>query len=68
MSEEEMRKKIIIEMIIDKLFYSLAKDSKGVEINTYKIDEQEMTYLLKKYDSNKFAEYEKMLKGDNNNG
>ena len=57
-----MRKEIISELIVDGLFNSLKKMSNGkIKVESYKIDEDNMTYLIKKYDPEKFAEYEKML-------
>lgn len=57
-----MRKEIISELIVDGLFNSLKKMSNGkIEVESYKIDENNMTYLIKKYDPEKFAVYEKML-------
>ena len=57
-----MRKEIISELIIDGLFNSLKKMSNGkIGVESYKIDENNMTYLIKKYDPEKFAAYEKML-------
>ena len=59
---EVIRKEIIADLIIDGLFNSLKKMSSGkVEVEGYKIDEKNMTYLIKKYDPEKFAAYEKML-------
>lgn len=57
-----MRKEIISELIVDGLFNSLKKMSNGkIKVDSYKIDEDNMTYLIKKYDPEKFACYEKML-------
>lgn len=57
-----MRKEIISELVIDGLFNSLKKMSSGkIQVESYKIDENNMTYLIKKYDPEKFAAYEKML-------
>ena len=59
---ELIRKSLISELIIDGLFNSLKKTSNGkIEVENYKIDEKNMTYLLKKYDAEKFEAYEKML-------
>lgn len=65
--QEKIKKEIISELIIDGLFQSLKKMSNGkIEVESYKIDEKNMTYLLKKYDSEKFEAYEEMLlKTDN---
>ena len=65
--QEKIKKEIISELILDGLFQSLKKMSNGkIEVENYKIDEKNMTYLLKKYDSEKFKAYEKMLlKTDN---
>lgn len=60
--QEKIKKEIISELIIDGLFQSLRKMSNGkIEVESYKIDEKNMTYLLKKYDPEKFKVYEKML-------
>lgn len=57
-----MRKEIISELIVDGLFNSLKKMSNGkIEVESYKINEENMTYLIKKYDPEKFVAYEKML-------
>lgn len=60
--QEKIKKEIISELIIDELFQSLRKMSNGkIEVESYKINEKNMTYLLKKYDPEKFQVYEKML-------
>ena len=60
--EEKIRKELINEIIIDKLFNCLKLTSKGtVKFDYYKISENEMTYLLKKYDEEKFNQYEEIL-------
>lgn len=57
-----MRKEIISELVIDGLFNSLKKMSSGkIKVESYKIDEDNMTYLIKKYDPEKFAAYEELL-------
>lgn len=62
-----MRKEIISELVIDGLFNSLKKMSNGkIEVESYKIDEKNMTYLIKRYDPEKFAAYEKMLLNNKN--
>ena len=62
-----MRKEIISELIVDGLFNSLKKMSSGkIRVESYKIDEDNMTYLIKKYDPEKFAAYEKMLLNNKN--
>ena len=65
--QEKIKKEIISELIIDELFQSLKKTSNGkIEVESYNISEKNMTYLLKKYDPEKFKVYEKMLlKTDN---
>lgn len=65
--QEKIKKEIISELIIDGLFQSLKKMSNGkIEVESYEINEKNMTYLLKKYDPEKFKVYEKMLlKTDN---
>jgi hypothetical protein len=60
-SEETIRKKVVLEMIIDKLFNSLKKTTKGIKVDNYYIDDEDLTYLLEKYDSEKFNEYKEML-------
>ena len=60
--QEKIKKEIISELIIDGLFQSLRKMSNGkIEVESYKINEKNMTYLLEKYDPEKFQVYEKML-------
>lgn len=60
--QEKIKKEIISELIIDELFQSLKKTSNGkIEVESYNISEKNMTYLLEKYDSEKFKVYEKML-------
>lgn len=65
MSEEEVKenakKELIIEMILDELFGSLIENGNKIQVESYKISESRMTYLLEKYDKEKFNEYEKML-------
>jgi len=62
-----MRKEIISELIVDGLFNSLKKMSSGkIRVESYEIDENNMTYLIKKYDPEKFAAYEKMLLNNKN--
>ncbi len=59
---DSMRKEIVSELIIDGLFNSLKKMSSGkIQVESYKIDENNMTYLIKKYDPEKFAAYEELL-------
>lgn len=61
-NQEKIRKEIISELIIDGLFHSLKKTSNGkIEVESYNINEKNMTYLLEKYDSEKFKVFEKML-------
>lgn len=61
-NQEKIRKEIISELIIDGLFQSLKKMSNGkIEVESYNISEKNMTYLLKKYDTEKFKVFEKML-------
>lgn len=46
--QEKIKKEIISELIIDGLFQSLNKMNNGkIEVENYKIDEKNMTYLLK---------------------
>lgn len=60
--QEKIKKEIISELIIDGLFQSLIKMSNGkIEVENYKINEKNMTYLLEKYDPERFKAYEKML-------
>lgn len=60
--QEKIKKEIISELIIDELFQSLKKTSNGkIEVESYNISEKNMTYLLEKYDPEKFKVYEKML-------
>ena len=60
--QEKIKKEIISELIIDGLFQSLKKTSSGkIEVESYNINEKNMTYLLKKYDTEKFKVFEKML-------
>lgn len=65
--QEKIKKEIISDLIIDGLFQSLKKTSNGkIEVESYNISEKNMTYLLEKYDPEKFKVYEKMLlKTDN---
>lgn len=61
-NQEKIRKEIISELIIDGLFQSLKKTSNGkIEVESYNISEKNMTYLLEKYDPEKFKVFEKML-------
>lgn len=65
---EKIRKDIICEMIIDSLFNTLKQSSTKEDeiiISTYKIEEKQLTYLLEKYDKEKFEEYRKMLTNTN---
>lgn len=65
MEEKELREKIIREMIIDKLFNCLQKNSKGkIYFDDYKLDGKDMVYLLEKYDNQKFNEYKELLLND----
>ena len=60
--EERIRKDLINEIILDKLFNCLKLTSKGtVKFDYYKMSESEMTYLLKKFDAEKFKQYEEIL-------
>lgn len=60
--KKKIKKEIISELIIDELFQSLKKTSNGkIEVESYNISEKNMTYLLEKYDPEKFKVYEKML-------
>ena len=65
MNEEEIKKFLIMDMIVDKLFMSLIKGTRNgkpyIHVESYKIDEKDMTYLLKKYDENRFKMYEETL-------
>jgi aminopeptidase-like protein len=62
MNEEEIRKNIITEMIIEKLFNSLRRSSTGkVRFDSYRINEDDIAYLLEKYDAKKYNEYKNML-------
>ena len=66
---DSMRKEIISELVIDGLFNSLKKMSNGkIQVESYKIDENNMTYLIKKYDPEKFAAYEELLLKNKNEG
>lgn len=62
--KKEAKKELIVEMIIDELFNSMIKSGKSIQVESYKISESKMTYLLQKYDAEKFEEYEKMLLKD----
>lgn len=66
--KKEAKKELIIEMIIDELFNSIIKSGKKLQVESYKISESKMTYLLKKYDEDKFKEYENMLLKDEEEG
>lgn len=62
--KKEVKREIILELIIDKLFSALVKSGNKIEVEIYNIDEKDITYLLQKYDEEKFKEYEKMLLKD----
>ena len=60
--EEKIRKDLINEIIIDKLFNCLELSTKGtIKFDYHNISENEFTYLLKKYDEEKFKQYEEIL-------
>lgn len=64
-NEEEIKKQVYIEMIIDKLYEGLAKrNTNDIRIASYKLDEGALTYLIEKYDPNKFKEFKEMLLKD----
>lgn len=65
MDEDEIRKYLIIDMIIDKMFDCLEIDcleNKKIVFDRYNLNDKEMLYLLKKYDEKRFMMYEETLK------
>lgn len=71
--EKRIKKDVIIEMIIDKLFNALeyikVNENIGkLKIDNYEINSNEMTYLLSKYDEERFQQEfimkEKICKGE----
>lgn len=63
--ERAVSRKIYLDIIVDKLFEGLTKrNDKDIEISSYKLDEGDLTYLLEKYDPNRFKKYKEILLKD----
>lgn len=60
--KQQAKKELCIEMLVDELYKGLKKSSKGkIKFETYCVNTENVLYLLKKYDSEKFEEYAKMI-------
>ena len=54
MPEEEIRKEIIADLIINSLYNCLEVESNKITLNTYDLNEKLIVQLLKQYDKLKF--------------
>lgn len=61
MEKENLKKEIIIELIIDKLFRCLEVEDGIINFEKYNINREDMQFLLKKYDEEKYNAYCEML-------
>lgn len=64
--ERAVSRKIYLDIIVDKLYEGLTakQNNKKIEISSYKLDDGDLTYLLEKYDPNRFKKYKEMLLKD----
>lgn len=64
--ERAVSRKIYLDIIVDKLYEGLTPkhNNKEIEISSYKLDDGDLTYLLEKYDPNRFKKYKEMLLKD----
>ncbi len=61
MEKEIIKKEIIVELLFDKLFRCLNVENKKVVFERYDLNEEDMQFLLKKYDEEKYNAYCEML-------
>lgn len=59
--EEKIRKEIITDLIFEKLFRCLNVENKKVTFDKYKLNDEDMQYLLEKFNTEKYDAYCKML-------
>ena len=64
--ERAVSRRIYLDIIVDKLYEGLTakQNNKEIEISSYKLDDGDLTYLLEKYDPNRFKKYKEMLLKD----
>lgn len=61
MEKENIKKEIIIELLLDKLYRCLEVENKKIGFDKYKVNEKDMQFLLEKYDKDKYDAYCEML-------
>lgn len=60
---ELMKKEILKELIFDRLYRCIEVDSEGkVEFEKYGLDDEDMLYMLKQYDPEKYGVVVEVLK------
>ena len=59
--EEFIKKGLIIDMLIDKLYDCLVVEQGKIDFSKYDLSSKDIMYLLKHYDSERFDAYSKLL-------
>ena len=64
MEKENIKKEIISDFIMDKLYNCLELDNGKIIFDRYNLSDKEMLYMLKKFDEEKFETYSEILKSN----
>lgn len=67
MEKENIKKEILLDLLIDKLFRCLEAEDGKVSFEKYKIDSKDIDYLLKKLDGERYNAYCEMLLNNKDN-
>lgn len=65
----ELKREIIKELLFDRLYRCIVLDNDGIPtFDKYELDNEDILYMLKQYDVEKFDTVVEILRGDNHNG
>ena len=67
MEKESIKKEILIDLIVDKLYRCLEAEDGKVNFEKYNIDSKDVQYLLKKLDEERYNAYCEMLLNNKDN-
>lgn len=61
MEKESIKKEILIDLLLDKLYRCLSVEKNEVVFDRYDLNEEDMQYILKKLDEERYKVYCEML-------
>ena len=67
MEKENIKKEILLDLLVDKLYECLEVEDGKVSFERYNIDYKDIQYLLKKLDEDRYNAYCEMLLNTENN-